>query len=132
VRAQRAGHAVDQPRLAGAVGPDAAEALAGPDLERHAVERGEAAAALHHALALEQRRCHRVQRPRSRRTRPSKPSGARTTKPTSTTPTMKRFSSDEIVTVASCCALPSRMAPMTGPTQLVVPPIIGMASAFTA
>jgi hypothetical protein len=60
------------------------------------------------------------------------PSGARTTKATSTTPTMNRFISDEIVTVASCWAVPSRTAPITGPTQLVVPPIIGMASAFTA
>lgn len=45
---------------------------------------------------------------------------------------MNRFISEEIVTVASCWVVPSRMAPITGPTQLVVPPIIGMASAFTA
>ncbi len=69
---------------------------------------------------------------RSRRTRPRMPSGARTTKATSTTPTMNRFISEEMVTVASCWALPRRTAPMTGPIQLVVPPIIGMARAFTA
>ena len=60
------------------------------------------------------------------------PSGARTTKATSTTPTMSRFISEEIVTVASCWALPRSTAPITGPSQLVVPPIIGMARAFTA
>jgi len=45
---------------------------------------------------------------------------------------MSRFSSDEIVTVATCWAVPRRTAPITGPIQVVVPPIMGMASAFTA
>ena len=39
---------------------------------------------------------------------------------------------DEIVTVATCCSVPSRMAPISGPTQFEVPPIIGMAIEFTA
>ena len=39
---------------------------------------------------------------------------------------------EEIVTVASCCSVPSRIAPTSGPTQLVVPPIIGIAIALTA
>jgi len=42
------------------------------------------------------------------------------------------LSSDEIVTVATCCAVPSNIAPIMGPSHVVVPPIIGIASAFTA
>src|SRR2546422_1566595 len=127
---ERARHAVDERGLARAVRSDETEPLARLHLERHPVERGEAAEALHEPVHLEQRRRH--QRPRRRRTRPRIPSGASTTKATSTTPTMKRFISEEIVTVASCWAVPSNTAPITGPAQLVVPPIIGMASAFTA
>ena len=55
------------------------------------------------------------------------PSGARTTKATSTTPTMKRFHSEEMFSWAYCWAELSSTAPITGPSQLVVPPIIGMA-----
>ena len=39
---------------------------------------------------------------------------------------------DEIVTVAICCSEPSRIAPISGPTQLVVPPISGIAIELTA
>ena len=60
------------------------------------------------------------------------PLGATMTKPTSRKPTIKRLTADEIVTVAICCSEPSRMAPINGPTQLVVPPISGMAMEFTA
>ena len=45
---------------------------------------------------------------------------------------MSRLTAEEMVTVAICCNDPSRIAPMSGPTQLVVPPIIGMAMELTA
>lgn len=35
-------------------------------------------------------------------------------------------------TVTTCCTPPSRIAPMIGPAQCAVPPMIGIASAFTA
>src|SRR5262249_61090800 len=104
---------------------------AGFRVRRPAVEGGEPAKALDHALRLEEGRGH-DQRLRRRRTRPRMPSGASTTKATSTMPTMKRFISEEIVTVASCWAEPRSTAPITGPIQLVDPPITGMASAVTA
>src|SRR2546426_2872466 len=128
IRWQRAGHTVDERGLPRSVRSDEAEPLARLDVETPPVERGEATEALRQSVDLEQRRGHgRRSRPRTRRARPTIPSGARTTKATSTTPTMNRFISEEIVTVASCCAVPSSTAPITGPTQLVVPPIIGMA-----
>ena len=60
------------------------------------------------------------------------PFGATMTKPISSRPTMSRLTTEEMVTVATCCSVPSRMAPISGPTQDVVPPIIGMAIEFTA
>ena len=60
------------------------------------------------------------------------PFGAMMTKATSSTPTSSRLTADEMVTVATCCSVPSRIAPTSGPTQLVVPPIIGMAMELTA
>src|SRR5439155_21810274 len=131
VGAQGAGHAVDQRGLARAVGPDEAEPLAGLHVERHPVEGREAAEPLDHGVHLQEWVRHGPQRPRSRRTRPTRPSGASTTKATSTTPTMRRFSSEEMVTVATWEAVPSRTAPTTGPTQLVVPPLIGTARGIT-
>ncbi len=59
------------------------------------------------------------------------PSGAATTNTTSSTPTTSTFISDEIVTVTTCCTVPSRIAPSTGPIQCAVPPMIGIASAET-
>src|SRR5712691_5034709 len=47
------------------------------------------------------------------------------------TPTTRTLISLEIVTVTICCTEPRRMAPITGPSQCEVPPIIGMASADT-
>src|SRR2546430_8051848 len=47
-----------------------------------------------------------------------------TTKRISSTPTIRRLSAEEIVTVANCWMVPSSTAPMIGPTQLVIPPII--------
>jgi len=55
------------------------------------------------------------------------PFGATTTKPTSRRPTMSRLTADEMVTVATCWAVPRRTAPITGPAHVVVPPIMGMA-----
>ena len=60
------------------------------------------------------------------------PFGAMITKPTSSKPTISRLTADEIVTVAICWSEPSRIAPISGPTQLVVPPISGMAMELTA
>ena len=60
------------------------------------------------------------------------PFGAMITKATSIRPTISRLTAEEMVTVAYCCAEPSRMAPTSGPIQLVVPPIIGMAIELTA
>ena len=59
------------------------------------------------------------------------PSGAATTNSTSSTPTTSTFSSEDIVTVTTCCTVPSRIAPITGPIQCEVPPTMGMASAET-
>ena len=60
------------------------------------------------------------------------PFGASVTKSTSSTPTMSRFQADETVTCTSCCTLPSSTAPMSGPIQLIMPPMSGMAMLFTA
>ena len=59
------------------------------------------------------------------------PSGRATTNSTSMTPSTSTFTSDEMVTVSSCCVVPSRIAPRTGPVQCAVPPISDMASAET-
>ena len=53
------------------------------------------------------------------------------TNATSNNPTISRLTAEEIVTVAICCSEPSRIAPTKGPTQLVVPPMIGMAIELT-
>ena len=60
------------------------------------------------------------------------PFGAATTNTTSITPTISSDSAEEIVTVATCCNVPSSTAPMIGPSQLEVPPISGMAIVLTA
>ena len=60
------------------------------------------------------------------------PFGASMTKPTSKTPTTMRLISDEIVTVATCYTVASNTAPISGPSQVVVPPIIAMAMVLTA
>src|SRR5205814_6949924 len=65
-------------------------------------------------------------------TKPTMPLGAMTTKTISRTPTISRLSAEEIVTVASCWIVPSNTAPITGPIQLVMPPIIGIATLLTA
>ena len=60
------------------------------------------------------------------------PLGAMITKTISRTPTINRLSAEEIVTVASCWIVPSNIAPITGPIQLVMPPITGIATLLTA
>ena len=60
------------------------------------------------------------------------PWGATMMNTTSSTPTIRTLTSDEIVTVAISWIEPSRRAPTTGPYQVAVPPIIGMAIALTA
>ena len=55
------------------------------------------------------------------------PSGAATTKTTSSTPTSSTLISFEMVTVMSCCSDERSAAPITGPSQCAVPPIIGLA-----
>src|SRR5467141_2254444 len=124
--AQRAGDAVDERGLARAVGADEAEALAFGHLEADLRQRAEAAEVLRHAFYLEERSHHL-----SFFNNPRTPSGAATTNTTSSTPTTRTLISLEIVTVTICCTEPRRMAPITGPSQCEVPPIIGIASADT-
>ena len=65
-------------------------------------------------------------------TQPMMPFGARVTNTTSSTPTMSRFQAEEIVTWTTCCTVPSSTAPISGPTQLIMPPISGIAMLLTA
>src|SRR5271168_3993863 len=124
------GNAVDQRGLAGAVGTDQAEALAGLDIDADIVERGEAAEALGQPLDPQQRKFSngrgRHVLPSARRPRrnsPMMPSGAATTNSTSMTPSTSTFTSEDMVTARSCWVTPSTMAPITGPIQCEVPQI---------
>src|ERR1044072_3669514 len=130
---ERAADAVDEGRLAGAVRTDQADALALGDGKIDAVERDEAAETFAQTRDFEQCAGHYFSLLRIQPcTSPTMPFGAMMTKATSSSPTMSRLTADEMVTVAICCKDPSRIAPIRGPTQLVVPPIIGMAMEFTA
>ena len=60
------------------------------------------------------------------------PWGAMLMNTTSMTPTNSTLSSEDTVTVITCCTEPSSRAPITGPIQCAVPPIIGIAIALTA
>src|SRR5262249_21529620 len=164
--AQRAADAIHKCTLAGSIGPDQPEPLAGRDCERNIFKRDEAAEALAQTVdsqkhlrrsalcggvicAAEIRRAHGTFPGISASTRrrptkssgfrgkkiwpsPTMPFGAITTKMTRRQPTIRRLTADEIVTVAICCNDPSSNAPISGPTQLVVPPINGMAMELTA
>src|SRR5262249_14182814 len=121
-----AADAVDQGRLARAVGPDQPQPLALVDLERDALQRHEAAEALADAVDL-QERGHRFLW-----NRPTTPCGATITKITSRSPATSTWTADEIVTRMYSCRPPTSTAPITGPSQLEVPPISGMAMALTA
>src|SRR6516162_202790 len=129
---QCTGKAVDQRTLARAVRPDQPEPLTGIDGEIDALERDKAAKALAETADLEQRRHQRSLARRRAWTSPTMPLGAIITKAINSTPTINRFSAEEIVTVASCWIVPNRIAPITGPTQLVMPPISGIATLLTA
>src|SRR5690349_1526805 len=124
---QGAADAVHQGRLARAVGADQAESLARLDLEIDVLQRGEAAEALAQPFDVQQRGhgCLLLNRPMM-------PCGARITKPTSRRPVISTLTADEMVTLTYCWSPPTRTAPTTGPTQLDVPPINGMAMALTA
>src|SRR6266567_995370 len=130
---ERPGDAVDERALAGTVRADQADALARPHREVDALQRREAAEPLGHTADLEQRLGH--QRSLLRRqasTQPMMPFGASVTKSTSSTPTIRRFHAEETVTCTSCCTVPSSTAPISGPIQLIMPPISGMAMLLTA
>src|SRR5207244_7933036 len=89
-----AGDHVEERRLAGAVGADDPENLAGRHLEAHLGYGGEAAEALRHALEGEDRRgvTHAwARRRRSRAAMPARPSGTNRTTRTSAAPEMIRY-----------------------------------------
>src|SRR5689334_1181208 len=122
---QRSANAIDQRAFAGAIGPDQTEPLARLDLEVDPVECDEASEAFAQALDV-QDGAHFALRARKRSwTSPTIPLGATITKPMSSRPTSSRLTADEIVTLATCCNVPSNSVPTNGPTQLMVPPIIG-------
>src|SRR6202171_2761797 len=129
---QRSGDAVDQGALARTVRTDQSESLARPHEKIDALERDEAAEALGHSGNLKQRFAHRFLRRRHASTQPMMPFGARVTNSTSSTPTMSRIQAEEIVTCTTCCTVPSSTAPISGPTQLIMPPMSGMAMLLTA
>src|ERR1043166_6839662 len=129
---QRAADAIDQRRLARAIRAHQAEALARRDAQIDAVERDEAAEALTDLIDLKERSRHQRTLRIMFCTNPTIPLGAMMTKATSSTPTISTFTDDEMVTVATCCTTPSSTAPMSGPIQLPVPPIIGIAIELTA
>src|SRR5262249_44058713 len=130
---QRPRDTADERGLAGAVRPDQTEALTPVHVECYAAQGLETAETLHDALDAEKWLSHHASDRRTTRlTRPTMPSGARTTKKTRITPTIRMFSSEEIVTVASCWAVPSNTAPITGPSHVVVPPTTGIARLFSA
>src|SRR5690242_9651154 len=128
---QRTADAVDQCAFAGSVRADQPDSFAGLHLELDAIERDESAETFADVADVK-KRAHLLLRARRRScTRPTTPLGAMTTNPTSRSPTISRLTAEEMVTVAICCREPSRMAPTSGPTQLVVPPIMGMAMELT-
>src|SRR5262249_22632630 len=133
IGAQHPGDTVNEGGFARTIRPDQAKTLALAHLQTDVGEGLKAAKALGYVLNLEQHISHQARsRCTSRRTSPTRPSGARMTKATRTTPTISRFKAEEMVTVAVCWAAPSKMAPTTGPSQVVVPPIMGIAKLFTA
>src|SRR5215471_459234 len=129
---QSAANAVHQGAFSRAIRADQPETLARLHFKLDAIERNEAAEALADIADVQKWAHLPLLRARRRScTRPTRPLGAITTNPTSRRPTISRFTAEEIVTVAICCSEPSRMAPIRGPTQLVVPPMIGMAIELT-
>src|SRR3984893_11855590 len=130
---QCAGEAIDEGALARAVGPDEPQPLAGLDSDVDVFERHKTAKAFAEPADFEDWRGHQRILARQRAcTSPTMPLGAIITNTIKRTPTISRFSADEIVTVASCWMVPSSTAPTIGPTQLVMPPIIGIATLLPA
>src|SRR6185437_5502807 len=121
---QCAAQAVDQRAFAGAVRANEPQPLSLRDSQVHVGQGDETAKALAEARDLQQR-AHRLNQPRM-------PFGAAITKATRSRPTISRDRAEEIVTVATCCKVPRRTAPIMGPNQLSVPPIRGMAMVLTA
>src|SRR5689334_427849 len=129
---QGAANTVDEGAFSRTVRTDQPESLARLHFKLDAIERNKAAEALADVANVQQRAHLPSLRARRRSwTSPTRPLGAITTNATSKRPTIRRFTAEEMVTVAICCSEPSRMAPITGPTQLVVPPMIGMAMELT-
>src|SRR5215471_963536 len=128
---QGTANAVHQSAFTGAVGTDQSDPFALLHLKLDAIKCNEASEPLAD-IADVQKRAHLLLLARRRScTKPTRPFGAITTKATNNRPTISRFTAEEMVTVAICCSEPSRIAPTKGPTQLVVPPMIGMAMEFT-
>src|SRR5438105_8366542 len=101
--AQRAADAVDQRALARSVRPDQAQPFARPDIQIDSVKRYESAEALGESRDFQKcLRHHPLPGRRNPCTRPMIPFGATMTKTTRRIPTIRRFTSDEIVTVATC------------------------------
>src|SRR5205807_4792357 len=91
---ERAAHAIDQCRFAGAVGADQADALPGAHREIDAVKRDEAAEPFAQTGDFEQRHHFLLALSRSC-ARPTMPFGAMITKATSSNPTMSRLTAEE-------------------------------------
>src|SRR6266705_2831519 len=122
-------------RLRADVAPlEADDALARSHHEIDAVESREAAKPLRDTGDDEKRFTHLERSPLRRQasTQPMMPFGASVTNSTSSTPTMSRFQAEETVTCTICWMLPSSTAPMSGPIQLIMPPMSGMAMLLTA
>src|SRR6516165_12089477 len=139
VRTQGTGDAIDEGRLSGTVRTDQAEALAAPDIHVDVVDRDKAAEALGQRFNSQQSWFGRSElrhfcpptRTENWRISPIRPFGATITNNTSMMPSTSTLISEEIVTASSCCVVPSRIAPSTGPIQCAVPPINDIASTET-
>src|SRR5437763_4650054 len=152
--AQGAAQAVDESALAGAVRSDQPDPLALGNRQIDVLQRDKAAEPLAEAADRKQRPISGLRgvhaalccgdptrSPRARRracTNPTMPLGAMITNRISSTPTINRLKvggmsrSKKNPTEPSCCIVPSRIAPRIGPTQLVMPPITGIATLLTA
>jgi hypothetical protein len=133
VAGKRATDAVHQRGLARAIGADDPQALAIGERKTHFRQGGKTAETFAHLVHFEKRPAHRAAFRRNMvRASPSSPCGAATTNRINKAPTINTLSSDDTVTLITCCVVASRIAPITGPSQLEVPPITGIASADTA
>src|SRR6185437_178380 len=109
---QRAADAIHQRALAGAVRSDQTDAFALRDNEVDGIERDETAEALADLIDPQNRSAHACDLLRTQSChKPTMPLGAMMTKPISNRPTIRRLATEEMVTVATCCNVPSRTAP---------------------